>query len=172
MYYINSFLVYSLLGFLMESALYKFFSIDNYSGFMSGPVTPIYGFGVLLILIINKYIIEKIKVNKFLKILLSFFAFAIILTLLEFIGGFLLDKILNIELWNYTNKKYNIGKYICLELSLVWGIFSIIFIFIIKPFMDIFIKRIPKKATYLFILLFVIDLVYSLLTKYKIFNLT
>lgn len=166
MYYINSFLVYSLLGFVMESALYKFFSIDNYSGFMTGPITPIYGFGVLAILIINKYIIEKIKVNRIFKILLSFLVFAVILTLLEFIGGLLLDKILNVELWNYTNKKYNIGKYICLELSLVWGLFSIIFIYILRPFMDRFIKRIPKKATYLFLFIFIVDLIYSVTNKY------
>lgn len=166
MYYINSFLVYSLLGFVMESALYKFFSIDNYSGFMIGPITPIYGFGVLAILIINKYIIEKIKVNRFIKIIISFLVFAIILTLLEFIGGLLLDKILNVELWNYTNKKYNIGKYICLELSLVWGLFSIIFIYILRPFMDRFIKRIPKKATYLFLFIFIVDLIYSVTNKY------
>lgn len=150
----------------MESALYKFFSIDNYSGFMTGPITPIYGIGVLVILVINKYILEKINTNKIIKIILSFLIFAILLTIIEFIGGLLLDKILNVELWNYTNKKYNIGKYICLELSLVWGIFSLIFIYIVKPFMDRFIKRVPKKATYLFLFIFFIDLLYSLISKY------
>lgn len=166
MYYINSFLIYSVIGFIMESALYKFFSIDNYSGFMTGPITPIYGIGVLVILVINKYILEKINTNKIIKIILSFLIFAILLTIIEFIGGLLLDKILNVELWNYTNKKYNIGKYICLELSLVWGIFSLIFIYIVKPFMDRFIKRVPKKATYLFLFIFFIDLLYSLISKY------
>lgn len=150
----------------MESALYKFFSIDNYSGFMIGPITPIYGIGVVVILVINKYILEKINTNKIIKLILSFFIFAILLTIIEFIGGLLLDKILNVELWNYTNKKYNIGKYICLELSLVWGIFSLIFIYIVKPFMDRFIKRVPKKATYLFLFIFFIDLLYSLISKY------
>ena len=66
MYYINSFFIYSVIGFLMESALYKIFSIDNYSGFLSGPITPVYGIGVLIILITNKYIIEKIKTNRYL----------------------------------------------------------------------------------------------------------
>lgn len=166
MYYINSFLIYSVIGFIMESALYKFFSIDNYSGFMTGPITPIYGIGVVVILVINKYILEKINTNKIIKIIFSFLVFAILLTIIEFIGGLLLDKILNVELWNYTNKKYNIGKYICLELSLAWGIFSLIYIYIVKPFMDRFIKRVPKKATYLFLFIFFIDLLYSLISKY------
>ena len=110
MYYINSFFIYSVIGFLMESALYKIFSIDNYSGFLSGPITPVYGIGVLIILITNKYIIEKIKTNRFLKIIISFFVFAILLSLIELLGGVLLKELLNVELWNYSNKKYNNDK--------------------------------------------------------------
>ncbi len=166
MYYINSFFIYSVIGFLMESALYKIFSIDNYSGFLSGPITPVYGIGVLIILITNKYIIEKIKTNRFLKIIISFFVFAILLSLIELLGGVLLKELLNVELWNYSNKKYNIGKYMCLELALVWGVFSLLFIYFIKPFMDRFIKKIPKKATYVFIIAFAIDIIYSLIFKY------
>ena len=62
----------------MESTLYKIFSIDNYSGFLSGPITPIYGVGVLIILFINKYLIEKINTNHFFKLIISFFTFATI----------------------------------------------------------------------------------------------
>lgn len=166
MYYINSFFIYSVIGFLMESALYKIFSIDNYSGFLSGPITPVYGIGVLIILITNKYIIEKIKTNRFLKIIISFFVFAILLSLIELLGGVLLKELLNVELWNYSNKKYNIGKYMCLELALVWGVFSLLFIYFIKPFMDKLIKKIPKKATYVFVIAFAIDIIYSLIFKY------
>ena len=166
MYYINSFFIYSVIGFLMESALYKIFSIDNYSGFLSGPITPVYGIGVLIILITNKYIIEKIKTNRFLKIIINFFVFAILLSLIELLGGVLLKELLNVELWNYSNKKYNIGKYMCLELALVWGVFSLLFIYFIKPFMDKFIKKIPKKATYVFVIAFAIDIIYSLIFKY------
>ena len=166
MYYINSFFIYSVIGFFMESALYKIFSIDNYSGFLSGPITPVYGIGVLIILITNKYIIEKIKTNRFLKIIISFFVFAILLSLIELLGGVLLKELLNVELWNYSNKKYNIGKYMCLELALVWGVFSLLFIYFIKPFMDKFIKKIPKKATYVFVIAFAIDIIYSLIFKY------
>lgn len=165
MYYINTFLIYSILGFIMESALYKIYHIHNYSGFLIGPFTPIYGIGAITILLINKYIINKITSNKILKIIYTFIICTIILTLIEFIGGLFLYKILNIELWNYTNKKFNIGKYICLELSLVWGIFSIIFLYIIKPFMDKFIKKIPKKSTYLFSILVLIDFIYILIKK-------
>lgn len=130
----------------------------NHSGFLYGPITPIYRVGSVIILIINKYIIKKIKCNKFFTILLQFIIFTILLTVIEFIGGFILKKLLNIELWNYNNKKYNIGKYISLDLSLIWGMFSILFIYIIHPFINKFIKKIPNKVTYIFIAIFLIDL--------------
>ena len=166
MYYINSFFVYSVLGFIMESTLYKIFSIDNYSGFLSGPITPIYGVGVLIILFINKYLIEKINTNHFFKLIISFFNFAILLSLIEALGGYLLKSLFDIELWNYTNKKYNIGSYMCLELSFIWGLFSLLFIYVIRPFMDKIIKKIPRKFSYIFIILFIIDIFYSVIFKY------
>ena len=144
----------------MESCLYKIMEIDNYSGFMIGPVTPVYGVGVLIIILVHKYIIEKIKCHKILAIILTFIICSILLSIIELLGGILLDKLFKIELWNYSDKKYNIGKYICLEISFIWGIASVFFIYIVKPFMDRFIKRIPKKATYLFLLIFIIDLSY------------
>ena len=150
----------------MESTLYKIFSIDNYSGFLSGPITPIYGVGVLIILFINKYLIEKINTNHFFKLIISFFTFAILLSLIEALGGYLLKSLFDIELWNYTNKKYNIGSYMCLELSFIWGLFSLLFIYVISPFMDKIIKKIPRKFSYIFIILFIIDIFYSVIFKY------
>ena len=158
MYYINCFFMYSVLGFLMESFVYKFMDSANHSGFLYGPITPIYGVGAVVILITNKKILKKMNFNKFFTVLLQFLIFTILLTIIEFIGGFLLKELLNIELWNYNNKKYNIGKYISLDLSLIWGMFSILFIYIIHPFINKFIKKMPNKVTYIFIAIFLIDL--------------
>ena len=166
MYYINSFLIYSVLGFLLESTWYKILSIDSYSGFLFGPFTPVYGFGVLCILIIDHFIIQKISCHKIVKIIISFFIFAIMLSLIEMVGGLFLEHFLGIEMWNYSNKQFNFGKYACLELSLVWGIGSVIFIYIVKPFMDRFIKKIPKKATLIFLGILYIDFIASVL-RYK-----
>ncbi len=166
MYYINCFFMYSVLGFLTESCIYKIMDSSNHSGFLYGPITPIYGIGAIIILFINKQIFNKIKSNKLIILLLQFIVFTILLTLLEFIGGVLLKEILNIELWNYTNKEYNIGKYVSLDLAIVWGIFSITFIYIIHPFINKFIRKIPKKGTYLFITLFIIDILVTLLVNF------
>ena len=165
MYYINCFFMYSVLGFLTESFIYKIMHYSSHSGFLYGPITPIYGIGALIIIIINKQVFSKIKLNKFLVLILQFITFTILLTILEYIGGFLLKEILNIELWNYTNKEYNIGRYVCLELAIIWGVFSILFVYIIHPFINKFITKIPKKGTYLFVALLTIDMLITILVN-------
>ena len=49
MYYIKVFLLYSLLGFIMESTLYKVKSVNKHSGIFYGPMTAVYGIGILSI---------------------------------------------------------------------------------------------------------------------------
>ena len=165
MYYLNSFLVYSLIGFLMESAIFKINSIDSYSGFMIGPVTPIYGIGVIIILLVDKYIIENIKCSGFMRLIFRFIIFSLLLSIIEFLGGFLLDKIFRIELWNYSSKRFNIGKYICLELSFIWGLLSVLYIYFIKSFIDRFINKIPRKYTIIFFIIFLFDIFFVICKK-------
>ena len=164
MYYLNSFLLYSLLGFIMESTLYKNTKLKR-SGVLNGPVTLVYGVGGITLILINKYIIDKINTNKILKVIISFFIYAFFLTLVELICGYLCNIIFDVDMWNYTNKKYNIGKYICLELVPIWGFLGVIITYIAKPFLDRVIKLIPKEATYFFYFVLVLDLIITLVTK-------
>lgn len=148
----------------MESALYKNTTLKP-SGVLNGPVTLVYGVGGIVLLLINKYIIDKIKVNKILKVIISFFIYAILLTSVEFICGHLCNIIFDVDMWNYTDKKYNIGKYICLELVPIWGLLGVIITHILKPFLDKVIKLIPKEATYFFYFILVLDFIVTLVTK-------
>lgn len=164
MYYINSFFLYSLLGFIVESTIFKN-TILKPSGVLNGPITLVYGVGGIVLLIVNKYIIDKIKTNKIIKIIISFIIYTIVLTLVELICGYLCHFIFNIDMWNYTDKKYNIGKYICLEYIGVWGIYGLITTYIIKPYIDKIIKLIPKDLTYISILILALDIIITIITK-------
>lgn len=165
MYYLNSFYLYSVIGFIMESTIYKFMNSKRHSGIFYGPITAVYGVGAIVILLLYKLIYEKLEINKYLRPVILFFSSIILLTLVEFIGGHVLNMLFGIDMWNYENKAYNFGKYICLEISLYWGILSLIFVYIVKPFMDKFIKRIPSVATYIFTLIFIIDTIMVIITK-------
>ena len=68
-------------------------------------------------------------------------------------------------MWDYSNNYLNFGKYICLQNSLIWGMLGTIFIYIFKPFTDKIINTISLKETYLFLGLFILDTIITLITK-------
>ena len=87
------------------------------------------------------------------------------LSIIEGIGGSVLEYLFNIEMWNYSNKDPHLGKYICLQNSLIWGILGTLFIHIFKPFTDKILNQITNKETYLFLTIFIIDTIITLITK-------
>lgn len=165
MYYINIFILYSLLGFIMESTLYKIKLVNKYSGIFYGPITAVYGVGIIAIELLNKYFFKKIKCHKILKLIIEFITLFFVLSLIEYLGGNILNILFDIDMWDYSQIKPNLGKYICLQNSLIWGILGITYIYIFKPFTDKLIKQITKKETYFFIFLFIIDTLLVLITK-------
>lgn len=159
MYYINCFFIYSFLGFLLETIISIIKKEKIGSGILYGPWTPIYGIGSVLILFISKFIFNILKVEKIFEVLIVLLAITIILTFLEWVGGVLIEKIFHVTFWDYRKFKFNIGKYISLEVSIIWGIGSLLIIYIIQPILNKFIYLIPNYITYLLIVLIIIDII-------------
>lgn len=158
-YYINIFLVYSIIGFIIETTLKTFFFKHMNNGIMYGPWIPVYGLGSVLIIIIMRLVFNRFKVPRWLKIVFVFFISMIVLSLIELLGGILIEKIFNKVFWDYSDLKFNMGHYIALEISLIWGVMSLVVIYIIKPLLDKIIKKIPSVITYLVLFIFLIDAV-------------
>lgn len=168
MYYIKIFLLYSLLGFIMESTLYKIKIVNKHSGIFYGPMTAVYGVGIISIELLNKYFFQKIKYNKVVKILIEFITLTIVLSIIEFLGGNILNYLFNIDMWDYSKLEPHFGKYICLQNSLIWGLLGTLYLHIIKTFTDKIIKQVTTKETYLFLIIFIIDSIIVLITKLKL----
>lgn len=149
----------------MESTLFKNTEAIRTSGVLNGPITIVYGLGGLAIILIDKYILKKLNINKYLKIFLSFIIFTIILTLIEGISGYLCKIIFDVDMWNYQNKPYNIGKYMCLYYAPIWGLLGVLITYVLKPYFDKIIKIIPKEMTYFFTLIFLLDITVTIITK-------
>lgn len=158
-YYFNCFFVYSFLGFILENIVYLLSGYSGNSGIFYGPWTPVYGIGAIVIILISKWIFEKLKINRFLKVLITFILVTILLSIIEFLGGILIEWIFHIVFWDYSNHKYHLGQYIALDMSLIWGVLSIFFLYCVKPWMDKVIKIIPYFLTCTLITLFVIDII-------------
>ena len=165
MYYTKLFLLYSLLGFIMESTLFKVIVVNKHSGIFYGPMTAVYGVGVLSIELLNKHFFKRFKCNKILKLLIEFITLTIILSLIEYLGGNILNYLFDIDMWDYSDIKFNFGKYICLQNSIIWGVLGTIYIHIFKPFTDKILNQITIKETYLFLILFIMDTILVLINK-------
>lgn len=161
MYNINIFFVYSIIGFIYESIFNLINEGTFKSGFLYGPYTPIYGIGVLIILCINNKLKKYSKTKRY--ILLPIIS-SLILTSLEFICGNLLETLFHRYYWNYSNLYFSFGKYIALEVSIVWGLVSYLVIFINSK-IEKYIKKIPKPITIILSIIFIIDLVFTFITN-------
>lgn len=165
LYYINCLLLYSFLGFSFESFIFKWNNSNIHSGIFYGPMTEVYGFGLLLLVLLKQYFFDRLRCNKYLKFFIVFICCFVSLSLIEFIGGTVLNYLFGIDMWNYTEKSFNFGKYICLELALVWGVMGTLFVYFAKDFFDKIIAVIPRKMTYVLIFLNLIDTILVLVTK-------
>lgn len=167
MYYLNYFFISSILGFLLETFFYLIFNWEGNSGYLFGPWTPVYGLGSIIIIYIYDFFSKKIK-HKILKFILFFFSVCILLSIIEFIGGYLIENIFHEVFWDYSDHAFNIGKYVSIEMGIVWGIASTIFIYLLRPIIDKYIYHIPKFITYILTILFIIDNIVTIFIKLKL----
>lgn len=136
--YITSFFIYSFLGWMLE-VIYAYFYFGEFinRGFLFGPICPIYGFGMLImILFLNKYKGKYLKLFCISSITLSYF---------EYIISFILEVLFGLKWWDYTNEFLNINGRICLTFFIAWGVISTIIINFINPFIQKFIDKIFNK---------------------------
>ena len=140
----------------MESSLFPSFN----SGILYGWWTPVYGFGVVGMILLGR-LIDKIPLEgkRIYKILLTYFISMVVLSVIELVGGYVIEFIFDEVFWNYENHRFNLGPYISLEMANIWGLASIFLLYVLKPITDKIVKKIPKFVTWILILLFIIDVV-------------
>ena len=163
--YLNNFLFFAILGFIYENILQLILTGDFTSNPFYGPWMPIYGFGVIIMIFLTRLIFNNLKIKRWQKIIILFISVTVILTIIELVGGYLTEFIFHKSFWNYTDMKYNFGKYISLEVSLVWGTACLIFLYVVKPLTDKFIKKIPKFISIILLILIIIDFIFSFFLK-------
>ncbi len=160
MYYISCFLFFSIFGFIFENIIFLVFNMNIESGFLFGPWTIIYGFGFLIINYIFN-ILKNIFKNQFLIFFLLFIFSFFSLSFLEFIGGFLIEKLFGIVWWNYENYFLHIGKYVCVWVSLIWTFLALFNIIVVKSVFNIFLNYIPKFIIIVLFVILIIDFILS-----------
>ncbi|AOR24063.1 putative ABC transporter permease [Clostridium taeniosporum] len=153
------FMIYSFLGWCVEiSYAYKNNHYFINRGFLYGPFCPIYGFGIVFMLV---------TLHNFTDNLLLLFILATLLTsFIEYLTGFILEKVFKSKWWDYTEDPFNLHGRICLGFSLLWGAASVIVIKILHPIIEYLIDNLPITiGTYIFhiiIIYFIIDFIFTI----------
>lgn len=167
MYYLNCFFIYSVLGHIIETIMALITGNGFKSGILIGPWTPVYGVGAVTILFVSNYLFKNLHMPRVLETIIMFLVIGIILSFLEALGGVFIEKIFGEVFWDYSNQKFHIGHYISLEMTLIWSVASIIFVYIIHPLLKGIIKKIPSWITIVLIILFLLDCTKTFITKKK-----
>ena len=171
------FIIYSFIGWCVEVVFHavRFGRVIN-RGFLNGPVCPVYGFGVILVFGVLNIIAAlysptggvagiPIPILYVLGLLLTSFV--------EFMGGFLLDKFFHARWWDYRNEKFNIGGYVCLKFSLIWGAGIVLIVRILHPMLieqnlSRFPEQIGRWVLVVMYAAYVTDVIVSALTMMKL----
>lgn len=103
-------------------------------GFLVGPYLPLYGVGLcglyLLASLEDTALIQEVTVGS--KMIL-FFVMAVVMTLVEYIAGVIFIKGMHVQLWDYSNEKFNFQGIICLRFSIYWALLGALYYFLIHP---------------------------------------
>ena len=135
-YSILYFFVYGFLGWCTEVifAAFKQHRFVN-RGFLNGPICPIYGVGVTLVVAC----LEAFQSN----LLLLYLSSVILVTVLEGVTGWAMDKLFHNKWWDYSKLPLNIGGYVCLLFSLIWGVACVVIVYFIHPLIHQMLSWIP-----------------------------
>jgi uncharacterized membrane protein len=127
------FLIYSFLGWVVEVVYHvaKHGRIIN-RGFLNGPVCPVYGFGMIGMLLMLKGL-HPTGVTEQTNVAELFVLGMVLCSAIELFAGWLLDVLFHARWWDYSREPYNLHGYICLRFSLVWGLAAVIVLGMIHP---------------------------------------
>lgn len=149
------FFIYAFLGWCCEVAFAackqgKFIN----RGFLNGPICPIYGFGVIGVAVA----LYPVRDN----LLMLYLGAVVLTTLIEFVTGYMLERIFHARWWDYSNMPMNIMGYVCLLFSMIWGLACLVIVRWLHPWIVAAVQWLPPVVCIildcLFVLIFIVDL--------------
>lgn len=132
------FFIYCFLGWVWESC---YVSAKNREwinrGFLHGPMLPIYGSGAIIVLLCTIGVRDQI--------VLTFLFGMTGATILEYVTGACMERLFRVRYWDYSHMPLNLKGYICLPVSLGWGVFSVLLVRVIHVPIENLVLQIPER---------------------------
>ena len=155
------FFFYAVIGYLVEVA---YCSLPQRTlvnrGFLYGPWLPIYGIGALLILAGTRSFTSNA--------ILVFFTTMALTSVVEYIGGWGLERFFGLRLWDYSTYRFNFRGRVCLRNSTLFGILGLVLVYAVHPviqeLMGAMGERTVDIGAHVIVLSFAIDTTASVLS--------
>lgn len=160
------FITFSFLGWIAEVlfAFYQQHKLFN-RGYLIGPLCPIYGFGALF-----SYLLFKPTSNPIIVFITAF----LLAALLEYSSSFIVEKIFNIRLWDYSKIKFNVNGRICIPYLCLFSCMGIVMVYILNPgfnYLYQYLNNITINIIfYSTLILFIIDNILSIYINKELAN--
>lgn len=120
------FIVYSVLGWCMETVYCSILERRFVPrGFLYGPMCPIYGVGVLMMICWFRPLMGNPVV--------FYLTATVCMSAWEYIVGWFLETMTHIKYWDYSMYRFNLKGRICLWVCLMWGVLSFLVLYFIHP---------------------------------------
>jgi uncharacterized membrane protein/HD superfamily phosphodiesterase len=156
------FAAYCFAGWVVEG-IYRSLTRRKFvnAGFLFGPFLPIYGIGAFLVIVLEHVLRDW-------PVALRLAAFGLVITLLEYMAGYLSEKIFKLTLWDYSEYRFNLHGRVCLRFSILWTLLAMGFVMVVHPEALRRVAMLPdglvQIAAILFLLYFWIDYTFSVIS--------
>lgn len=157
------FLVGGVLGWVLELVFRRYVSQHKWvnPGFLTGPILPLYGFGVVGFYVFTNYISwQVITSSTAWNYIIEVLATGLLMTAIEYIAGLIFIKGMKVKLWDYSSRPGNIQGIICPLFSVIWTLVGAAYIFWLNPF---FLKVTAWVASSLVGISFIDGMLYGVL---------
>ncbi len=161
------FIFWAFIGWCIE-VCYMTLETGEYQnrGFLNMPICPIYGFGVIMVTVFFRPLSHTF--------IPLFLATSFLCTSFELLVGLGMEKLFGTRWWDYSHEKFNFKGYICLKVSILWGLGCVLVIRVVEPAVEKIVDLIPVRLglglIVVWSVLIVIDLISSICAVNKLNN--
>ena len=136
---ILQFFIFGFAGWCME-VLLKYIQFRRFinRGFLTGPILPIYGFGVILITIVVGRLASVES-----GVVMTFALSLLICGLVEYLTSYVLEKIFHARWWDYSQKPMNLNGRVWIGNLMLFGVAGVVIIHIVNPVLFPALDRVP-----------------------------
>lgn len=144
-HWITFFYIYCFFGWIFESAYVSLKSRRPVNrGFLRLPMLPLYGTGAVMML----WVSLPVKDN----LVLVYFSGVVAATILEYVTGYVMERLFKMKYWDYSSQRFQVNGYICLTSSIAWGFLTIFLTEVIhRPIADFVVNMNPFTEFFLLI---------------------